>query len=142
MRIELPQHRLSLDPSTEWVADEMDRAALESFGLYLRSVEHGVFLNVRSQEPGGHPLTKDGLTAILREQNWASPPFEEWAFTADALTIVGGTFETIGMGGEVVLEVFVTDGVALANLAGPGERAVIAALTPSAIRLASTLRFG
>ena len=142
MRIDLPQHGLSLDPSTEWVADEMDPAALESFGLYLRSVEHGVFLNVRSQEPGGQLLTKDGLMAILHEQNWASPPFDEWAFTADALTIVGGTFETIGMGGEVVLEVFVTDGRSLVNLAGPGERAVIAALTPSAKRLASTLRLG
>jgi hypothetical protein len=142
MRIDLPQHRLSLDPSTEWVADEMDPEALASFGLYLRSAEHGVFLNVRSQESGGHPLTKDGLLGLLREQNWASPPFDEWTSAAGDLITVGGTFETTGMGGEVVLEVFVTDGRSLANIAGPGERAVIAALTPSARRLANTLRFG
>jgi hypothetical protein len=142
MRLGLPQHRLSLDPSTDWVADEMDPEALESFGLYLRSAEHGVFLNVRSQESGGHPLTKDGLLALLREQNWASPPFDEWTEVSSGLTVVGGTFETIGMGGEVVLEVFVTDGRSLANLTGPGERTVIASLVPSAKKLATTLRFG
>ena len=142
MRIALPQHRLSLDPSTEWLADEMDPDALESFGLYLRSVEHGVFLNVRSQEAFGHPLTTEGLAAILREQSWASPPFDEWVFTSSTLAIVGGTFETVGMGGEVVLEVFATDGRSLANLVGPGDRAAIAALIPSVKRLASTLSFG
>src|SRR4051794_34578620 len=108
MRIEVPEQRLSLDPSTEWVADEMEPEALASYGLYLRSAEHGVFLNVRTQESGGHPLSKDGLLALLREQNWASPPFDEWTHASGALTVVGGTFETIGMGGEVVLEVFVT----------------------------------
>jgi hypothetical protein len=45
------------------------------------------------------------------------------------------------MGGEVVLEVFVTDGHSLANLAGPGERAVITALVPSVKRLVNTLQF-
>jgi hypothetical protein len=45
------------------------------------------------------------------------------------------------MGGEVVLEVFVTDGRAVANLAGPGDREVIASLTPSVKRLVGTLRF-
>jgi hypothetical protein len=45
------------------------------------------------------------------------------------------------MGGEVVLEVFVTDGHVVANLVGPGERAVIAAVTPSVQRVAGTLRF-
>jgi hypothetical protein len=46
------------------------------------------------------------------------------------------------MGGEVVLEVFVTDGRSVANLVGPGERSVIVALTPSVQRLANTVRFG
>jgi hypothetical protein len=46
------------------------------------------------------------------------------------------------MGGEVVIEVFATDGRRVANLAGPGERAVITAVTPAVKRLAGTLRFG
>lgn len=142
MRIVLPEHHLSLDPSADWVADEMDPAALVSYGLYLRSVEHGVYLNVRSQEAGGHPLTKDGLLALLREQDWASPPFDEWTSTPSSpVTAVGGTFETVGMGGEVVLEVFATDGRRLVNFAGPGQRAVIAALVPAVRRLVNTLEF-
>ena len=141
MRIALPQHHLSIEPSGEWVADEMDPKAVDSFGLYLRSTVHGVYLNVRAQQAGGHPLTTNGLLGLLREQNWASPPFDEWTATAGPLNIVGGTFETVGMGGEVVLEVFVTNGRLVANLAGPGERAVITAATPAACELASTLRF-
>ena len=141
MRISVPQQRLSLDLSTEWQPDESDHDALATYGLYVRSVRHGVFLNVRSQDPSGHALTTEGLVALLHEQNWASGPYDEWTDTAGALTIVGGTFETVGMGGEVVLEVFASDGRSLANLVGPGERAVIAALTPSVKRLASTLLF-
>jgi len=141
MRIALPHHHLSIDPSEEWVPDEMDPKAVDSFGLYLRSRDHGVYVNVRAQEAGEHPLTGEGLVTILRQQSWASAPFDEWQTTSGPLTVVGGSFETVGMGGEVVLEVFVTDGHFVANLAGPGERAVIAAVTPSVQRLASTLRF-
>ena len=141
MRITLPQHHLSVDPSSDWIADEMDPEAMDRFGLYLRSAEHGVYLNARSQEPGNHPLTKEGLLAILREQNWASPPFDEWTSTPNGLTAVGGSFETVGMGGEVVLEVFATDGRSLVNLAGPGERTVIRALMPAVRRLVNTLQF-
>lgn len=141
MRITLPEHHVSIDPSAEWVADAMEPGTVDRFGLYLRSAELGVYLNVRAQEAGGHPLTSEGLVALLREQSWASAPFDEWVATSGELTVVGGTFETTGMGGEVVLEVFVSDGRAVANLAGPGERAVIAAVTPSVQRLASTLRF-
>jgi len=141
MRITVPAHHLSLDPSTEWVADEMDPEALASYGLYLRSTGHGVYFNVRAQGAGTHPLTREGLVALLREQSWASEPFDEWVTTSGPLTVVGGTFETVGMGGEVVLEVFVTDGHVVANLAGPGERGVIAAVTPSVQRLAGTIRF-
>ncbi|HEX3595395.1 MAG TPA: hypothetical protein VHU80_09845 [Polyangiaceae bacterium] len=141
MRITIPQHHFSLEPSTEWVADDMDPEAVDSFGIYLRSLELGVFLNVRPEDAGDHPLTADGLTALLREQSWASAPFDEWLHESGPLIIVGGTFETVGMGGEVVLEVFATDGRSLANLVGPGERAVIAALVPSVKRLAGTLHF-
>jgi hypothetical protein len=141
MRIELGDHRVSIDPSTEWIADEMQPATLDQLGLFLRSAEHGVYVNVRAQEPGGHPLTSEGLLGLLREQSWASAPFDEWVTTSNEVVVVGGTFETVGMGGEVVLEVFVTDGHTVANLAGPGPRAVIAAVTPAVQRLASTLRF-
>ena len=135
-----PEHHLSIDPGTEWVADPMDPAA-SHLGVYLQSVEHGVYLNVRAQETGGHSPTREGLVAFLREQDWASAPFDEWATTSGNLTAVGGTFETTGMGGEVVLEVFVTDGHSVANLAGPGDREVIVALTPSVKRLVGTLAF-
>ena len=141
MRITLRSHHLSIDPSAEWVADEMDPSAVDRFGLYLRSAEHGVYLNVRAQEAGVHALTPEGLLGLLREQSWASGPLDEWVRSSGNLELVGGTFETTGMGGEVVLEVFVTDGRAVANLAGPGERAVMAAVIPAVQRLADTLRF-
>jgi hypothetical protein len=110
-------------------------------GIYLRSAEHGIYLNVRAQGAGEHPHTRQGLLDFLREQGWASAPFDEWVVTSGELTAVGATFETEGMGGEVVLEVFVTDGKCVANLAGPGRREIIAAVTPSAQRLVRTLRF-
>ncbi|MEO6573963.1 MAG: hypothetical protein ABIP89_09000, partial [Polyangiaceae bacterium] len=121
--------------------DELDPAVSAELGIYLRSREHGVYLNVRAEEAGPTRLTVEGLLDVLREQNWASAPFDEWVVTAPPLVIVGGTFETVGMGGEVVLEVFVSDGRSIANLAGPGERAVIAAATPSVQRMAQTIRF-
>lgn len=141
MRVALPTHHLSVDPSDEWVADEAPPETVELHGLYVRSRKHGVYFNIRAQGAGPHPLTRDGLLALLREQNWASAPFDEWVATSGTLTLVGGTFETVGMGGEVVLEVFVTDGHAVANLAGPGERTVIAAVTPAVQRLAGSIRF-
>lgn len=141
MRVAVPAHHLSVDTSDEWLADEMDPSTVELHGLYVRSSEHGLYFNVRAQAAGQHPLTRDGLRAILHEQGWASAPFDEWALPSGPLMLVGGTFETVGMGGEVVLEVFVTDGHMVANLAGPGERSVIAAVTPFVQRLASTLRF-
>lgn len=141
MRIPLPTHHLSIEFSADWVPDEMDPKVAGELGVYLRSVEHGVYFNCRAQSAGDHPLTREGLCALLREQNWASPPFDEWSAAEGPLTIVGGTFETVGMGGEVVLEVFVTDGRFVANLAGPGERRLIAAVTPSVQRLAGSLRF-
>jgi hypothetical protein len=141
VRIALPAHHLSIDPGDEWLADETAPKTVEVHGLYLRSSKHGVYFNVRAQGAGQHPLTQDGLLALLREQNWGAAPFDEWVATAGTLALVGGTFETVGMGGEVVLEVFVTDGHQVANLAGPGERSVIAAVTPSVQRLALTLRF-
>lgn len=141
MRVSLPAHHVSVDPSVEWISDVMDPKTLDSHGLYLRSIEHGVYFNVRAEAAGPHPLTSEGLMAHLRDQSWASAPFDEWVATSGPLTLVGGTFETVGMGGEVVLEVYVTDGHRIANLVGPGERSVIAAVTPSVQRLAGTIRF-
>jgi hypothetical protein len=119
----------------------MDPKVSDALGVYLRSAAHGVYLNVRGQSAGDHPLTTEGLFALLREQQWASAPFDAWVVAESPLTIVGGTFETVGMGGEVVLEAFATDGRFVANLAGPGERAVISAVTPSVQRLVRSLRF-
>jgi hypothetical protein len=141
VRLVLPQHRLSIEASPEWAADEMDPKVVAELGVYLRSTEHGVYLNLRGQSAGAHPLTREGMVALLHEQNWASAPFDEWVITSGPLAMAGGTFETVGMGGEVVLEVFVTDGRFVANAAAPGDRAVIAAVTPAVQRLASTLRF-
>jgi hypothetical protein len=132
---------LSIDPASEWTADAMDPETLALHGAYFRSVAHGVYLNVRSQQAGSHPRTAEGLRTMLRAQEWASPPFDEWEANSGSVIVVGGTFETVGMGGEVVIEIFVTDGHSIASLVGPGERAIIAAATPSAQRLASGLRF-
>lgn len=143
MRIAIPPpHRLSVEPGPEWIADDMDPRTVAAHGAYVRSVEHGVYLNVRAQEAGANLLTASGLRALLREQGWASPPFDEWVLDGEPGIVVGGTFETVGMAGEVVLEILVTDGRVVANLAGPGERAVIAAVTASAQRLARSVRFG
>ncbi len=141
MRIALPRHaEISVDSSSEWVADEVDPKAAD-FGLYLRSVEFGFYLNVRSQAAGVHPLTRDGLVALLREQQWASAPFDEWTSDSGTQVSAGGVFETEGMRGEVVLEVFVTDGHVVVNFAGPADRAVLAAALPAVRRLITTLRF-
>lgn len=139
MTIHLPAHHLSIDPSDDWVPDPV-APGTEHLGLYLRSSEFGVYLNVREQASGPHALTKDGLLALLREQQWG-PAIDEWSTSSGDLVIVGGSFEAEGMGGEVVLEVFVTDGRRIANLAGPGPRPIIAALRPAAQRLAATVRF-
>jgi hypothetical protein len=141
MRLSIPSHHVSIDPTSEWIADAMDPQTVDLHGVYLRSVAYGVYLNVRSQEAGVHPRTAEGLRAMLRAQEWASPPFDEWGVDSGPVIVVGGTFKTVGMGGEVVLEIFVTDGRSVASLVGPGERAVIAAATASAQRLASSLRF-
>ena len=141
MRIESSPHRLSIDPGTDWEVDPSDDATIEKFGLYLRSVTFGFYLNVRSEAPS-QPLTEAGLGGILRAQNWASPPFDTWTLHEEALVVVGGTFETTGMNGEVVLEVYATDGIDLVNLAGPAPRAIIEAATPAVQKLVRTLRLG
>ena len=142
MRITIPQHHISIEVSAEWTVDDEAERPTEIFGLYLRSVEHGLYFNVRAQRAEHHPLTAGGLLRLLREQKWASPPFDEWGDTAGLLTIVGGTFEMAGDGhGEVVLEVFATNGQRAANVAGPGDRAIIAAAVPAVQRLVRTLSF-
>lgn len=139
MTIRLPSHHLSVDPSDDWVPDPVTPRT-EHHGLYLRSSEFGVYLNVREHVAGLHPFTEDGLRALLREQNWG-PAIDEWSASSGNLVIVGGSFEAEGMGAEIVLEVFVTDGRRIANLAGPGPRPIIRALRPAAQRLAATVRF-
>lgn len=139
MRVSVPEHRLSVDTLGEWVADPIEPGS-EHLGLYLRSLQHGVYLNVRAQDPGKHALSKDGLLGLLREQNWGAS-IDEWSTTVGAFTLVGGSFETSGMGGEIVLEMFLTDGRRVANLAAPAPRTVIAALRSAAERLAATIHF-
>ncbi|HEX7669687.1 MAG TPA: hypothetical protein VF395_08900 [Polyangiaceae bacterium] len=139
MRIHVPKARLSIEPDDTWEADDIAPGS-EHLGLYLRSTAHGVYLNVRGQEIGEHELSKEGLIALLREQSWG-PSIDEWSSTSKDLTIVGGSFEATGMGGEIVMEIFVTDGHRVANLAGPGPRQVMEALRPAAARVAATIRF-
>lgn len=142
MRIAVPGQPLSIDASKDaWALDPIDPSTAENLGVYLRSTAHGVYFNVRSQNAGRHPLTTDGMLALLREQNWGAAPFDVWTETSGDLIIVGGTFDTVGMNGEVVLEVFVTDGRDVANLAGPGVRERISAVTPAVRELARSLLF-
>src|SRR4051812_45342605 len=123
MRVRVPRHGISVELDAEWIADPIDPSA-EHLGMYVRSAEHGVYLNVRSQDASGHACTMDGLTALLHDQNWG-PLRDEWSLSSEGLSIVGGSFEATGLAGEIVLEVFVTDSQRIANLAGPGPAAVI-----------------
>lgn len=143
MRIESSHHRLSIDPGAEWEVDPSEEATIERHGFYLRSLDFGFYLNVRSEGARPeHPLTETGLGAVLREQSWGSTPFDTWSLHEGALTVVAGTFATTGMNGEAVLEVYVTDGTYLVNLAGPAPREIIQAGTPAVQRLVRTLRLG
>jgi hypothetical protein len=136
-----PPHQFSIDPGSDWVADESDPTAQAQLGIYLRSIAHGLYVNARGEDSANRTTTKDGLFSLLREQNWASKPFDEWSAEANGLVIVGGTFETVGMNGEVVIEVYVSDGRRIANLAGPADRAIVLAATPSIRELAKTIAF-
>lgn len=143
MRLSLPApHSLSIDLGEEWLPDERAAELIEDYGVDVRSKTHLIYLNLRRHGAGDHALDAKGLLGILREQNWASAPFNEWTLKSDGLVAVGGTFDTVGMGGEVVTEIFVTDGTSVANLAGVGERSVMALVTPAAQALVKTLRFG
>jgi hypothetical protein len=146
MRLHLPSpHGLSIELANAWRAEDQPPDLVEDFGAYVRSEGTRITLNVRAQSAGDHPRTERGMTAFLREQNWASKPFNAWSETVATedgpLFIAGGSFETVGMGGEVVLEIFATNGSSVANFAGSGERDVMVALTPIAQELARSLRF-
>jgi hypothetical protein len=127
------------------LVDEQETPAQRAaFGLYLRSVEFGIYVNVRGQDVGSEPRTREGMLAVLHDQTWASTAFDEWTdeHAERGLVAVGGTFEmTSDRSGEVVLEAFVTDGHFVANLATPGDRNIIAAATPEIMRLARTISF-
>lgn len=143
MRLSLPApHSLSIDLGEDWLPDEQAADRIEDFGVNVRSKTYLIYLNLRRQTAGAHALDATGLLGFLREQNWASPPFNEWTVKSAGLVAVGGTFETVGMGGEVVTEIFATDGTSVANFAGVGERSVMVAVTPAAQALVRTLRFG
>ncbi len=62
MAIRLPAHHLSIDPSEDWVPDPV-APGTEHLGLYLRSSEFGVYLNVR-EHVGGR--TRPPRTASVR----------------------------------------------------------------------------
>ena len=141
-RIESRHHRLSIDPLGEWELDPSDAAAVETHGFYLRSIALGFYLNVRSETPPAHPLTEAGLRMHLGEQGWPGPPFDTWTLHEGSLVLVSGTFETTGMNGEAVLEIYATDGVHLVNLAGPAPREILEAAALSVRRLVRTLRLG
>ena len=145
MSVRIPSQHLIVAPSAEWLIDASEaNSQRETFGTYLRSVELGLYVNVRG-EAIDQPCTLAGLLAVLRAQSWASPVFDEWSSSTDdggPLIIVGGSFEmTEDKSGEVVLEAFVSDGHFVANLATPGTREVIRAATPAIQRLARTVSF-
>ncbi len=142
MEIALTDHLLRFDPAGAWeVAKGWGDPSLHAtHGLYLASVEHGVELHVREQRAGPFALTEAGLVDLLRDQRWASPPFDERVTRHAGVLVVGGTFEA-PRSGEVVREWFVTNGRVLANVAMPGARSAVAAALPSAERLVATLRF-
>jgi len=124
-----------LDTADEWVVG----LSSEIHGVFLRSVAYGVELHVRTQPAGDHELTPRGLLVMLRDQQWASPPFDETTRVVGSLIVVAGTFEM--QRDEVVREFFITDGRSLANAAMPGKRADVAAAAPGAERLVASLRF-
>jgi hypothetical protein len=139
MRITTPDGRISVDLGDVWQADPVQPGA-EHLGLYVRSIEHGIYMNVGEYTSGRRPLTAEGMRALLRDQNWGAS-IDAWNAAAEPLLIAGGSFEAEGLHGEIVIEVFVTDGRRVGNLAGPGPREVIAKLRPDVERLAATLRF-
>ena len=142
MKVAVAGHAIWLDTANEWsVAKGWDDESIqETHGLYLDSIEHGVQVHVRAQGKGPYPLTKDGLLEMLRDQQWASRPFDETQTIVGALIVVAGTFEMTEKD-RIVREWFVTDGHALANVAMPATRERMATVLSSAERLVTTLRF-
>jgi hypothetical protein len=133
---------LTLDTAGEWevVPGWGARPVARVHDLVMRSVAHGTVLNVRSQGAGDNDLTNAGLLNLLREQQWASRPFDEASTVVGQLTIVAGTFK-MADDKRLVREFFVTDGRALANAAVVGTSAEIDTLTQSVVRLLATARF-
>jgi len=125
----------TLDTADEWVTG----VSSEIHGVGLRSVAFGIEIHVRTQPPYEHELTQRGLLALLRDQQWASRPFDETTRVVGSLIVVAGTFEM--QGDEVVREFFITDGRSLANAAMPGKRAHVAAAAQAAERLVASIRF-
>lgn len=133
---------LTLETADEWemVPGWGDPSVARLQDLVLRSVSHGTALNVRSQAAGGRELTNAGLLGLLRDQQWASRPFDELSTVVGPLRIVAGTFK-MAAEKRLVREFFVTDGRALANAAIVGTREEIATVAQSAERLLATAVF-
>lgn len=142
MRLYVHGHKLSIDPGGDWViADGWSEAAIQrTHGLYLRSLKNGLQLHLRRQTHHKHALTTDGLRWMLRDQKWASPPFDEETIVVGGLTVVAGTFDRVEAG-DTVLEAFIADGIHLANAVMPGARAQVEAAREAALRLACSVRF-
>ncbi len=124
-----------LETADEWAVDSSSAI----HGVYLRSIVYRLQIHVRTQPAGEHALTLRGLFAMLRDQQWASLPFDETTRTIGSLILVAGTFEM--QRDEVVREFFITDGRSLANAALPGTRADVAAAAAAAERLVASIRF-
>jgi hypothetical protein len=86
----------TLDTADEWVTN----VSSDIHGVGLRSVAFGIEIHVRTQPPYEHELTQRGLLALLRDQQWASRPFDETTRVVGSLIVVAGTFEM--QGDEVV----------------------------------------
>ncbi len=142
MRIALARQGFALETHREWmVQDGWDDPALQdTHGLYLRSAMRGAEIHVCSISAAACALTPEGLASLLREQNWASPPFDDATTVGEDFVVVAGTFETPWTD-IVVREFFATDGRRLANAVLRGTRAQVAAARPSAERLVASLRF-
>ena len=138
MLVAISGHALQLDAG-DWLVEDgwHDAAVQEQHGIYLR--RGGAQLHVRSFNVL-EDLTPKGLLAHLREQKWASRPFEEKTFTVGTLTVVAGTFAT-HRENELVREFFVTDGRRVANAALTGTRDALADSLASAERVVASIRF-
>jgi hypothetical protein len=127
-----------MDLGDEWVVSEgcSDPSLQRLHGVYLR---HGDGLQLHVvRHVGQVPRSVAELRALLRQQNWASAPYDE-VIVDDAPIMASALFEMLPR--DIVLEGFVTDGRQCANFAMPGPPDAVIAARSAAERLARSLRF-